>query len=61
MSRFYNNERVNKIKETFPVHIELVAIEVDALPEIKNYVHVIEGIVQAIENCGNFVKTQKKK
>lgn len=60
MSSFYSNERAKKIKLSTPVHIETVAIEVEAFKEVTDYFLVIEGIVQAIKNCGAFVKGQKK-
>ena len=61
MSSFYSNERIKKVNEAIPVHIETVAIEVMALKEVKHYALVIEGIVQAIENCGEFDKNKKGK
>lgn len=61
MSSFYNNERAKKIKQAIPTHIEVVAIEVGAFEKATDYFLVIEGIVQAIENCGIFLKEQKKK
>ena len=61
MSSFYSNERIKKIKEAIPVHIETVPIEVMALKKAKNYALVIERIVKAIENCGEFDKNKKGK
>lgn len=61
MSSFYSNKRVNKIKQSVPTHIEVVAIEVGAFQKVTDYFLVIEGIVQAIENCGTFAKEQKKR
>ena len=61
MSSFYGNERAKKIQKVIPVHIETVAIEVMALEKIKDYFLVMEGVVQAIENCGNFNKDRKGK
>lgn len=59
MSSFYNNKRVKKINDAIPVHIETVAIEVMALEKVENYALVIEGIVQAVENCGKFNKKRE--
>ena len=61
MSSFYRNKKVNKIKKAIPVHMETLPIEVMALEEAKNYELVIEGIVQAIENCGKFDKERRGK
>lgn len=60
MSSFYSKKWARKIKQSVPVHIETVAIEVMALKEAKNYISLIEGLVQAIENCGDFAKSHKK-
>ena len=59
MSSFYNNKRIKKISTAIPIHIETVAIEVMALKQVKDYVLVIEGMVKAIENCGEFNKNKK--
>ena len=60
MSSFYDKERVKKIKQSTPAQIEVVAIEVGALKEVTDYFLVIEGLVQAIENCGAFIKERRK-
>jgi len=57
MSSFYENNKINKIKKTIPVHIETVAIEVGALKSVTNYIMLIEDIVKAIESCGKFKQT----
>ena len=56
MSSFYSNMRVKKIQQSIPLHIERLAIEVGALKKATDYISLIEGIVQAIENCGAFIK-----
>lgn len=61
MSSFYRNDKVKKIKKAIPVHIETVAIQVEALEKAKSYELVIEEVVQAIENCGKFDKGRKGK
>ena len=61
MSSFYRNKRVKKIKKAIPVHMETVPIEVEALEKVKSYELVIEGVVEAIENCGQFDKDKKEK
>lgn len=61
MSSFYRNDKVKKIKKALPVHIETVAIEVEALEEVKSYELVIERMVKAIENCGKFDKEKRGK
>ena len=56
ISSFYNDKRIYKINDSLPVHIETVAIEVKALEKVTSYTLVIEEIVKAIENCGQFNK-----
>ena len=60
MSSFYSNKWAEKINKAVPIHIEIVAVEVMALKEAKNYILLIEKIVQAIENCGGFMKSKAK-
>ena len=59
VSSFYSNKWAEKIKEAVPVYIEAVAIEVQALKEVRDYVSLIERIVQAIENCGKFARNRQ--
>ncbi len=56
MSSFYRNDKIKKIEKALPVRVETVSIEVGALKKAKNYELVIEGVVEAIENCGQFDK-----
>ena len=60
MSSFYTDKWAKKIKHNTLSHIEVVAIEVGALPQVTDYFLLMEGIVQAIENCGAFVGEQKR-
>ena len=59
VSSFYNNRWEEKIKKAVPVHIEAVAIEVMSSKKATDYLSLIEGVIQAIENCGYFAKNQK--
>ena len=61
VSSFYSGQWAEKIKETLPVHTEIIAIEAKALKEAENYTRVIEGVVKAVENCGKFAETQRGK
>ena len=61
VSSFYSNKWAKKINKAASVHIETVAIEVQALKEVKDYISLIEGLIQAVEKCGKFAKSKKKK
>ena len=56
MSSFYNNKRVKKMQQAIEVSIQIVPTEVQALALAGDYFLLIESLVQAIENCGNFIQ-----
>lgn len=61
MASFYRNEKLKKIKKALRVHIEAVPTEVEAVESAKSYELVIERVVEAIENCGQFDRDKNKK
>ncbi|MBC6415600.1 MAG: zinc ABC transporter substrate-binding protein [Bdellovibrionales bacterium] len=59
MSSFYSPNKIGKIKNSIPVHIEVVDTEVGGIKKVKDYFELIEAFVQSFEKCGTFVKNQK--
>ena len=56
MSSFYNNKRVKKIQQSVKADIQVAPTEVKAVEKAADYFLLIDSLVQAIENCGAFVK-----
>ncbi len=61
VSSFYSDKWAKKIKKAVPVHIESVPIEVMALEKAKDYISLIDSLVQAIKNCGAYAIDKQEK